>query len=87
MQRIPQVFPGWQADELIGEGAYGKVYRASRRAGGHASQAAIKVIDIPRDESEVAALRSMNMDAVFFTSAARFAAFAIACWAMTAPVE
>lgn len=64
MQRIPEVWPGWQADELIGQGAYGKVYRASRAVGGHVLQAAIKVIDIPQDEAEVIALKQMGMDAL-----------------------
>ena len=68
MQRIPQVWPGWKADELIGQGAYGKVYRASRTLGGNTSVAAIKVIDIPSDESEVEALRQMNMDAMSIRS-------------------
>ena len=68
MQRIPQIFPGWQADELIGQGAYGKVYKASRTEGGHTSHAAIKIIEIPRDESEVASLRSMGMDALSIRS-------------------
>ncbi len=64
MKRIPEVFPGWQADELIGRGTYGRVYRASRTVGELTSYAAVKVIDIPRDESEVASLRSMGMDAM-----------------------
>ena len=44
MQRIPQIWPGWQADDLISRGAYGKVYRASNASG---EQAAIKIIEIP----------------------------------------
>lgn len=68
MQRIPQIWPGWQADELIGQGAFGRVYRASRTMGGHTSVAAIKVIDIPQSEDEVRALRSMNMDAMSIRS-------------------
>ena len=68
MQRIPQVWPGWQADELIGQGSFGRVYRASRTAGGHTSVAAIKVIDIPQSESEVATLTSMGMDALSIRS-------------------
>lgn len=64
MQRISEIWPDWHADELIGQGAYGKVYRASREIGGRTLQAAIKVIDIPRDEAEVTALRQMGMDAL-----------------------
>lgn len=49
-------------EELIGQGSYGKVYRISRESMGHVSYAAAKMIDIPQDESEVAALASMGMD-------------------------
>lgn len=61
MQRIPQIWPGWQADDLIGRGAYGKVYRASNASG---EQAAIKIIEIPQDETEIAELQRMGMDAL-----------------------
>ena len=75
MQRISQVWPGWHADELIGQGSYGRVYRASRSLGGHTSVAAIKVVDVPRDGSEAEALRSMGMDEAsvraYFGDAAR----------------
>ena len=59
---IAQVWPGWQADELIGRGAFGSVYRASRTVAGLTMQAAVKIIDIPSDASEVDELQSMGMD-------------------------
>ena len=68
MKRIPEVWSGWRAVELIGQGAYGKVYKAAREAGGHTSYAAVKIIEIPRDEAEVAGLRSMGMDALSIRS-------------------
>lgn len=68
MQHIPQVFPGWQADELIGRGAYGKVYKASHAEGGHASYAAIKVVEIPPSDEDVKSLHAMGMDAASIRS-------------------
>ena len=68
MQRIPQVWPGWRAEELIGQGSFGRVYRACHDEGGHTSRAAVKVIDIPRDESEAAGLAAMGMDALSIRS-------------------
>ena len=68
MKRIPEVWPGWQAVELIGQGSYGKVYKAAREAGGHTSYAAVKIIEIPRDDSEADELRSMGMDALSIRS-------------------
>ena len=68
MQRIPQIWPGWQAETLIGEGGFGKVYRASHTVGGHTSHAAIKVIKIPRSQSEIAELAAMGMDALSIRS-------------------
>ena len=60
--RIAQVWPGWKTEELIGRGAFGSVYRASRTVAGLTMQAAVKVIDIPSDDYEVNELRSMGMD-------------------------
>lgn len=68
MQRIQQVWPEWQVDELIGQGGFGRVYKASRTVGGHTSYAAIKVIDIPQSDDEVSELRQMGMDALSIRS-------------------
>lgn len=62
MDIISQVWPEWEADEEpIGEGRYATVWRVSRTSTGYVSQAAVKVVEIPR-EGEVAALISMGMD-------------------------
>lgn len=52
---IGEAWPDWEALELIGEGAYGTVYRA-RRLDGQGADAAIKVTAIPQDASETDAL-------------------------------
>lgn len=61
-ENLKQVWPEWQIEEKpIGRGAYGIVYRATRRDNNIESYAAIKVISIPADESEVDTLRSEGM--------------------------
>lgn len=61
-ENLKQVWPEWQIEEKpIGRGAYGVVYRATRRDNNIESYAAIKVISIPSDESEVDTLRSEGM--------------------------
>ena len=59
---IQKIWPAWQIEELIGQGAYGKVYRIRREELGVKYYAALKVIEIPADESEVRSLMGMGMD-------------------------
>ncbi len=63
---LKQIWPEWQIEgKPLGRGSYGVVYKAVRRDHGVESYAAIKVISIPSDPSEVDSLRSegLNMDA------------------------
>ena len=62
---IQQIWPGWEIVRRIGGGSYGVVYEAIKRDGYVESRAAIKVIHIPRDESEMDLLRSdgLSLDA------------------------
>ena len=46
-------FKGWTVGERIGKGAFGEVYRLSREDFGHTYEAALKVIRIPADKSEL----------------------------------
>jgi len=57
------VWPDWQIVDLIGRGSFGAVYRAVRRDSNVESYAAIKIISIPTDASEVESLRSEGLDA------------------------
>lgn len=57
---VNSIWPEWQVDKLLGKGSYGEVYKAVRRDQLE-SYAAIKVISIPHDESEVNTLRSEGM--------------------------
>ncbi len=62
---VCQVWPEWQIEyEPIGRGSYGVVYRAVRKDNNIESYAAIKVISIPSDSSEVDSIRSegLNLD-------------------------
>jgi serine/threonine protein kinase len=61
-ERLLEVWPGWQIQELIGEGSFGKVYKAVRDEYGITSTAAIKVISIPQSEQEVRALSTEGYD-------------------------
>ena len=62
---LQQIWPGWEIVRRIGGGSYGVVYEAVRRDGYVESRAAIKIIHIPQDESEMDSLRSdgLSMDA------------------------
>ena len=55
------VFQGWEIEKYIGGGAFGKVYRIVREDFGHTYEAAMKVIEIPQNPTEVIALRNDGM--------------------------
>ncbi len=75
MADINTIWEGWHAEELLGQGAYGKVYRISRSELGHTSYAAAKLIEIPQDACEINSLMDMGMDNLsirsYFESTAR----------------
>lgn len=58
---LSNVWPEWQIVRKIGRGAYGTVYEAVRNENQVESKAAIKVISIPQDDSEVDTLRSEGL--------------------------
>lgn len=62
MDKISEIWPEWQAEKLLGTGSFGKVYKARREKMGHISYAAIKVIELPQEMSEVKNLRTSGMD-------------------------
>ncbi len=56
---IKKVWPEWEIeDKPLGKGSYGTVYKAKRSDHGLESYAAIKVISIPRDDSELDTIRA-----------------------------
>jgi serine/threonine-protein kinase len=59
--RLEQVWPEWKIDSLLGEGSFGKVYKAVREEHGLTTYSAIKVVSIPQNEAELNTLRSEGM--------------------------
>ncbi len=60
---LKQIWPEWQIEgKPLGKGSFGVVYKAVRRDHNVESYAAIKVISIPTDSSEVDFLRSEGLD-------------------------
>ena len=55
--KLPQAWQDWHITEEIGEGAYGRVYRAEKENGGVTAVSAIKVIQVPSERSELLSLR------------------------------
>ena len=51
----------WKEEELIGEGSYGKVYKAKKEEFGIATYSAIKQIEIPQNKTEVQTLKTEGM--------------------------
>jgi serine/threonine-protein kinase len=56
------VWPEWKIIEKIGEGSFGKVYKAQRTEKGHSFYSAIKIITIPASKSELNSVRSETGD-------------------------
>ena len=51
----------WKEEELIGEGSYGKVYKAKKEEYGISSYSAIKQIEIPQSKAEIQTLKTEGM--------------------------
>lgn len=62
MDMINRIWPQWETVELIGSGSFGKVYKAVREEMGNQYFSAIKVMQIPSDQSEVKDLQRSGMD-------------------------
>ena len=58
---LKQVWPEWKIVNRIGGGAYGTVYEAVRRDYDVESRAAIKIISVPKSQSEIDTLRTEGM--------------------------
>ncbi|MDO4459886.1 MAG: hypothetical protein Q4C42_07395 [Clostridia bacterium] len=50
---ISRIWPEWHIVDSIGEGAYGKVYRAIRQDLGDTYDCAIKILSIPKNKEEL----------------------------------
>ena len=56
------IFGVWHITRLIGEGSFGKVYEIQREDFGETYKAALKVISVPANQSEVREIQSEGMD-------------------------
>ena len=61
-------WPGWEPVRKLGDGTYGSVYEIRREEYGVTYRAALKVISVPVNESDVDQKRSMGMDDASVTS-------------------
>ena len=57
IENLSRVWPEWTVEKRLGKGSYGEVYQVIKRDQVGA-RAAVKVISIPSDESEIDSLRS-----------------------------
>lgn len=62
LDSLEHVWPEWEIEQRLGKGAYGEVYRVGRHDSSVDSYAAVKVITIPTDESEIEALKMDGLD-------------------------
>ena len=56
------VWPGWDVGAVIGRGGFGTVYKITKDVYGYMEEAALKVITIPHDDSEVDYLLCSGLD-------------------------
>lgn len=62
MELLSKVWPQWKVVKELGEGSFGKVYQIERNDVGGSYQAALKVITIPKNASEISDVLSEGMD-------------------------
>ncbi len=58
---IEEVWPEWHESELIGEGSFGKVYKATREEFGETFYSAIKVLSVPKSAQDIRQERAQGM--------------------------
>lgn len=62
MEKLQEIWPEWNIEEEIGSGAYGSVYKVSKDLMGKKIYAAIKIVRIPQNKTEIKEWRSQGMD-------------------------
>ena len=68
-ENVFPVWPGWETVRVIGRGSFGAVYEIRRDVFGNTERAALKLISIPQNTSDVEELYSEGYDAESITSA------------------
>ena len=66
--KIGDNWNGWRVAELLGEGQFGQVYRIERKEYGHTYSSALKVVRIPRNQSEVRRMQNEGMNESHMTA-------------------
>ena len=61
IERLNEFWPEWRVESELGEGAFGKVYKAVDEEAGFSVYSAIKVLSIPSSKAELDALESEGM--------------------------
>ena len=61
-KKLEPIFGAWKINRLIGEGNFGKVFEIEREDFGRTYTAALKVITIPQNESELKSVMADGMD-------------------------
>ncbi|MBE6572825.1 MAG: serine/threonine protein kinase [Ruminococcaceae bacterium] len=61
IERLNEFWPEWRIESELGEGAFGKVYKAVDEEAGFPVYSAIKVLSIPSSKAELDALESEGM--------------------------
>lgn len=61
VMELEKLWSEWKVDEFIGEGSFGKVYKIVREDFGHTYVAALKVIEIPQNQSEYKTIKSEGL--------------------------
>ncbi len=62
------VWPGWETVKLIGRGSFGTVYEIQRKLFDDVEKAALKVISIPQNESDIEEMYNDGYDSESITS-------------------
>lgn len=65
--QIADIWPEWEVVDEIGSGSYGTVYHICRKELGKKYDAALKVIRIPQNDTEIEHLHSIGMDKASIT--------------------
>ena len=61
-KKYEPIFGSWHITKILGEGSFGKVFEIERQDFGTTYKAALKVITVPRNESEVRSVMASGMD-------------------------
>ena len=63
-EQLRTIWPEWNVVEQIGKGSFGEVYKVMREGHGFTDYAAVKVITIPQNASELNSLRADGHDEI-----------------------